>query len=240
MTDWEIFTEDVPWFPDAGSTVRTSERRRGVNLQSPLTEQLPSLSRLLGTADVTPVFVDDVSYHLLGWNGTDGCRIGWLCLPSVPTGVRGIYEEHDRLLRTFGGIVERFNEPADTWLLNHNDVLTEREAAHDASFLDDYKWAFDDVGLTLPIPIQPTEYYSIAREANGNTTLCHRIHGDVLLFAPDHSLDFIEPLDGCPEYTLYRIDGIGHFRDWVETIARQWLTHVAISEPDDTREWPIT
>lgn len=124
--------------------------------------------------------------------------------------------------------MERFNEPEDTWLLNQNDVLTARGASYDATFIREYMWAFDDAGLAMPI--EPSDYYCIAGEANGNTTLCHRSRGDVLLFAPDHSFDFVQPLDGCPEYTLYRITGIGGFRDWVETLAMQRLAHIATSE----------
>jgi hypothetical protein len=65
-------------------------------------------------------------------------------------------------------------------------------------------------------------YYSIAREANGNTTLCHRLTGDVLAFAPDHSFDHIAPLEGCPEYSLYRIPSAPTFEAWVAAVALQW------------------
>jgi hypothetical protein len=105
--------------------------------------------------------------------------------------------------------------------LNLNDALTEREASHDASFIKDYRWAFED----LVLPIEPREYYSIAREANGNVTLCHRASGQVLMFAPDHSFDYLTELDGCPPYTLYTINGTGTFRDWVDAVAVQWLDH---------------
>ncbi len=105
--------------------------------------------------------------------------------------------------------------------------LTEREASHDASFIQDYKWAFEDADLTLPI--EPSEYYSIAREANGNATLCHRVSGQVLMFAPDHCFDNLTELEGCPEYTLYRINGAATFRDWVNAIAVQWLGHTGRS-----------
>src|SRR5258708_6977642 len=116
--------------------------------------------------------------------------MGWLCLPPTESTPRNIHDEHRELLASFGGIVERFNEPEDTWLLNLNDALTEREASHDGSFVHSYKWAFDDAGLSLPI--EPTDYYSIAREANGNATLCHRTSGRVLLFAPDHCFEHLK------------------------------------------------
>ena len=223
MTDWEAFVESVPWFVDAGSNVSFSDQCRGLRLSRTLNLRFPALSRLLASADVTPVSINDAAYYLLAWNSSDGERIGWLCFPPASKGVSGCHDDHNDLLKSFGGIVERFNEPADTWLLNHNDVLTAREAVHDASVLNDYVWAFEDTGGSLPI--RPMEYHSIAREANGNTTFCHRTTGSVILFTPDHSFDFVTPLDGCPEYTLYTINGIVDFRDWVEAVASQWLAH---------------
>ena len=107
-----------------------------------------------------------------------------------------------------------------SWLLNHESALTEKEASHDATFIRDYAWAFEDAGCKIPIDL--TAHYSIAREANGNTTLCHRSTGEVLLFAPDHAFDFVTPLEGCPEYTLYRIHGAPDLRHWVHAVARQW------------------
>ena len=228
MTDWDAFAAAVPWFVDAGSKVSVSAGYRGMRLSHALDSRFPAFSRLLAIADVTPVSINDDAHFLLAWNGTDGYRIGWLCFPPTPNGVNDIHEDHNDLIKSFGGIVERFNEPEDTWLLNQNDVLTEREAVCDASILDDYMWAFEDAGVSLPI--QPAEFHSIAREANGNTTFCHRTTGNVILFAPDHSFDFVTPFDGCPEYTLYTIDGIAVFRDWVETVAAQWLARIQNSK----------
>jgi hypothetical protein len=160
---------------------------------------------------------------LLAWDSADGHRLGWLCFPPTQTAAQHFQDDHRNLLACFGGIIERFNEPEDTWLLNLNDALTEREASHDGRFIQDYKWAFDEAGLALPI--EPTEYYSIAREANGNATLCHRTSGKVLMFAPDHCFEHLKVLEGCPEYTLYTIQGAATFRDWVNAIALQWLAH---------------
>ena len=107
---------------------------------------------------------------------------------------------------------------------NTNEFVTETEANHDASFLNDYMWAFEDENLKLPI--DPKEYYCVLREANGNTTICHRNTGKILLFAPDHSFDHIEPMAGCPEYTLYDIKSGENFTAWIESIAQQWLNEI--------------
>ncbi len=43
--------------------------------------------------------------------------------------------------------------------------------------------------------------------------------------APDHCFEHLTELEGCPEYTLYTINGAAVFRDWVNAIALQWLAH---------------
>ncbi len=120
-------------------------------------------------------------------------------------------------MRSFGGIVERQNEP-EWWLVNHNDALTLEEAREDASFVQDYAELFKPNG----IPIDLAAHYSIAREANGNATLCHRTSGKVLLFATDHAFDYVDPVDGCPRRTLYTLHGAPDFTTWVEKLASQW------------------
>jgi hypothetical protein len=223
MSDWTAFTEAVPWFLERNAAVEVSAARKTRTLSPPVATLYPRLAELLAKASITDVSVNGTRYELLGWDSEDGDRLGWLCLPPSVNAPKTLHEDHQKLLTCFGGIVERFKEPEDTWLLNLNDALTEREASHDASFLQDYKWAFDDAGLALPI--EPSEYYSIAREANGNATLCHRVSGEVLMFAPDHCFDHLTELEGCPEYTLYRIKGAVKFQDWVNAVADQWLGH---------------
>ncbi len=74
---------------------------------------------------------------------------------------------------------------------------------------------------------RPTStHFVMAVEANGNLTLYHRQSGEVILFAPDHDFEHVTPLGQSPEYTLYRIDGVPTFSDWVESIAKQWARYV--------------
>lgn len=228
MNDWDTFIESIPWFVDAAANVHVSKPRNGLQLPSSVSVNFPLLANLLSRSLVTPVSVNDTHYQLVAWDASDGQRMGWLCLLPGEGIPNNLHPNHTELLHSFGGIVERFNEPDYTWLLNHNDALTGREASHDASFINDYAWAFNDARVDLPI--RPSDYYSLAREANGNTTLCHRETAHVLLFAPDHSFDFVVPFDGCPEYTLYRINGVVTLCDWVDTIARQWLRHTGKSK----------
>jgi hypothetical protein len=176
----------------------------------------PRLTKLLRLAEATELSFENEPHLLFTWRG----EISWLTpLPSQsPPG--HLHPHHATLLRSFGGIVQRFNEPA-TWLRNHDDVLTERESARDASFLKDYAPLFAKSPGVIPISL--SDHYSIAREARGNVTLCNRQTGNVLLWAPDHSYKHVTPLAGCREYTLYTINGVASFKDWVEAVAQQWL-----------------
>jgi hypothetical protein len=115
--------------------------------------------------------------------------------------------------------IERSNEP-HWWLLSHDDALTEHAAQRDGTFVRHYGWAFEEASVEIPISME--QFYAIAVEANGNTTLCHRLSGEVVLFAADHGFDYVEPFPGCPDYTLYRLPGAACFRAWVDTVARQW------------------
>jgi len=231
MKDWAAFCKDITWFLYRSSSLKVTTSDEKLRLAPKAAQLFPPLAKLIARATVTNVIVDRVPYKLLGWELRDGKRCGWLCpLPSKRT-PKGVCKDHAILLKSFGGIVERFNQFESSWLLNLNDALTQKEAA-DGTFLASLKCMFDDERLTLPI--DPTEYYSIAGEANGNTTLCHRKTGRLLLFAHDHAFDYVTILKGCPDFTLYTIRGASTFRQWVNAISRQWLRHLAqgVSEED--------
>lgn len=219
-SDWEAFIKSVPWFARGKHrTARLAELpTRALARES--AESFPELNRLLESASVAEVALGGERYELFGWTGDSDERFGWLCMPPSDDPSPGLHESHRALLRSFGGIVERFNEPDDTWLLNLNDALTERVGAN--ADLDSYAAVFDG-----PLPINVEPYYPVALEANGNTTLCHRESGEIVMFAPDHSFDHLTVLSGCPNYTFYTVNGVKVFRDWVETIARQWRRHLA-------------
>jgi len=222
---WREFVECVPWFlaPGETATVRALHPAGHWRPSTPDFDRLfRPLGDLLRAAEITDLVVQGSEHLLFSWN-TGGKPCSWLCpAPSASPRV-DIHPSHAVLLRSFGGIIERANEPEGTWLLNQNEVLTEREASHDGSFIRDHAWAFDDAG---GIPIALPDYYSIAREANGNDTLCHRREGTIVLFAPDHAFEHVTPLPSCPEYTLYTINGANQFADWVNAIARQWITAI--------------
>jgi hypothetical protein len=224
MDHWSAFVEDVPWVLSRGQTAgvgRTSAPGAWAPESRAFEELFPALHKLLRAAYTTPIAIAPLDYLLFSWPIAGGMP-AWLCPEPSSEVPEAIHQEHAVLLRSFGGVVQRATEP-ETWLLNHEAVLTEAETSRDASFINLYAWAFPE----KKIPIELSDYYSIAREANANTTLCHRRTGQVLLFAPDHAFTHVTPWQGCPEYTLYELQGAHNFRDWVNTVATQWLDAIS-------------
>jgi hypothetical protein len=225
---WESFLEDVPWFMNRRNHVEvgiTQEPGAWAERSADFSRLFPALERLLKKASLTELEIDGKHYELFSWQRQDGRDCAWLSPAPSRRAPSSLLQEHQTLLASFGGVEERSNESEDTWLLNHNAVLTETEAKRDASFINAYKWAFDRAGVSIPIVL--SEFYSIAREANGNTTLCHRTTGEIVLFAPDHNFAHIVPVPGCPKYSLYRIPGAETFSGWVSSITNQWLDSIS-------------
>ena len=225
---WESFLENVPWFLKRRNKVEVgiTQGPGGWSAGSADFSRLfPALERLLKKASVTALAIDGEHYQLFSWLRRDGGDCAWLSPAPSRQAPSSLFPDHQFLLTSFGGVEERSNESEDTWLLNHNAVLTETEAKRDASFITAYKWAFDRAGVSIPIDL--SEFYSIAQEANGNTTFCHRTTGEIVLFAPDHNFVHIVPLPGCPKYSLYRIPGAETFGTGVSSIANQWLESIS-------------
>ena len=218
--EWQAFTAAVSWFkvnrPAAHPT-----RWRPAGAWEPATSEFervfPRLHALLRAATLTDIECADERFLLYSWE-RHGMLYGWVS-PQDEALPSGIHPDHALLLRSFRGCVEQYNEP-ETWIRSHSSVLTATLAGTDATFIEAYGWAFAETG---GIPIDLSSYYAIAQEGNGNTTLCHRSSGDVLLFAPDHAFAHVDVLDGCPEYSLYRVRGAPTFARWVDTVADQWM-----------------
>ena len=222
-TDWEKLIEGEPWLvPSEGVTVVGPTSSPGV--WTPQSQEFessyPKLTRLLRAARTTPLSISEDPWVLYSWGGREQL-CGWVSPVNPESIPPAICREHSMLVRSFGGVTERFGEPESTWLLNHVEALTTNLAKADASFIEGYYWPPE----CPSIPIEVDEYYCIAQEANGNCTLCHRVDGSILMFAHDHCFSHIVPFDGCPEYTLYRIPEALTLNQWVEVVAAQWLEH---------------
>ena len=216
MSDWEAAVSELTWLVRHGQKVDVGTTARW---DRPSLADLPQLTRLLTAARVTPVTISEKKYDLLGWGRPDGRSAGWLCFPPAQRAL--CLPVLHQVWQVLGGIVEIWGAPDDTWLLNQNNVLTPSLAdSNPTDVLHAYRWAWEQEGLELPI--DSSEYGVLAEEANGNLTLFHRATGEVLLFAPDHDFDNVEPLRGCPEYTLYRIPSAPTVDAWLECVAAQW------------------
>lgn len=217
MGDWEQFVGEITWFVPPGEPVEIGDEPRPW-FRGPVKE-LPVLSQLLAGSTLTTVTVAGRSYELLAWGPSDNRR-GWLCLPPAPASVDRLDPRHQDFLSVCGGIVERFGEP-DSWWLNQDEILTETAARTAlAPILDAYSWLWLDDDLE--VPIDASEFYVVAVEANGNLTLVHRETSQLLLFAPDHAFQGVTPLPGCPEYSLMTLDRTPDLRTWIEGVAEAW------------------
>jgi hypothetical protein len=68
-------------------------------------------------------------------------------------------------------------------------------------------------------PRSPTNY-TFGSEANGNTTLCRRTSGEVVLYAHDHAFHHVE-VPGYPDYTFIALLGRDTYKEWGNTISLQ-------------------
>jgi hypothetical protein len=218
---WEQFIAESILSDEQGEAAKVGEAQPPGSWHpesAEFTVLFPAMAQLFSKASVSAVEMDGRKHQLISWQQSDAEMAGWLC-PTPVSAPSTLFQEHNILLKSFGGIIEYVGAPPNTWIMSHDQVLTLKAAEQDARLIKDYEWAFEG----SPVPIDLDQFYAIAIEANGNTTLCHRITGEVVLFAPDHAFNHVLPYPGCPEYTLYNIEGGRDFRSWVNAVASQWL-----------------
>jgi hypothetical protein len=219
MDDWRLVTEAQPWLVAARYAATVAELDETFRPTPQFRGAFPRLTALLSVARQSAVVLPTGHYKLFAWGGLDEGVRAWLSPAVSETVALRAAPDHRVLLECFGGITERFNEPAGNWLLNHNQALTAIDVNSDAAFLSDYDWAFKECG---GIPIDMAQYYPVAWEANGNCVLCERATGGLIFFAPDHADKNLIPYGRCPMFTLHTHLGGGSLRQWVEAIAAQW------------------
>jgi hypothetical protein len=216
MSDWDQFLAEVPWFLQGDETAVVGSEQAW---QRGGSAGLPELSALLTEARLTPVVAHDTEYELLAWGPPDRRR-GWLALPPHEPGSDIVHPTHRDFWRLCGGIVDWFRGPF-TWWSNYDDVLTARALRlQPADVLADYAWLWRNADLVMPI--NPEAYYVAGIEANGNLTLVQRDTGELLLFAPDHAFEGVTPMEGCPPYSLLRINEVPDLGTWIEGSAQAW------------------
>lgn len=192
-----------------------------------LAARFPNLCDLLASARCTRVHLKEGPTLLFSWRGPNSELSAWLASEKCTPNDCLVCHDHRFLLSEFGSILERYNEPEESWLLNHGGAWTANSARFDASFINDSDFLFEEIG---GIPVDTHEFYPVAREANGNCVLCSRVSGRIIVFAPYGQYGEMEPLDGCPGDTLYTFEQAPDFALWVESIAGQWMQAIAARE----------
>lgn len=226
--DWNDFNNDITWFIKTTDIVTITETLQGKDFFSfsdSFRSFYPVLSELLMKARVTNVQINNESYQLLGWSDYEGNSFGWLSKPPAVGINKPLSNEHKLLLTFFGGITERWNETGVSWLLNLNSALTLEDAEEGFQGWEDYiADVINDEGFVSYI--NPQDYIAFAFEANGNITLYHKNNSSIIMLAHDHCFEHISPLDGYPEYTIYRINDCSNLIAWVEEVAKQELSRL--------------
>jgi len=220
------FLGDITWvFREADELEVIGER--SFNCSKEFEETFPSLTKLLNKARITKILYRNQYYELFGWTNLDFQSFGWLCLEPKKEEdiIKQLHPDHIILLKSFGGITERWNEPEDTWLVNLNNALTYEDAQNGTK---GYEELFNEICADegIEIKLNTDDFISFAFEANGNVTMYHKQSGEVLMLAHDHNFDFITPFETYPEYTLHKFNNCRTFSDWIEKIAVQMLNHI--------------
>jgi hypothetical protein len=232
-SDWDMFTEYVTWFVKPGSRVAIKLSHAPAKAVFAPTkdfqERFPRMTALISASRISQLDIEGVQYLLYTWAVSETARCGWLCeMPSLVAN-EAFHSDHQLLLRSFGGVRECFNEPPNTWLQNLNwsvcaskcGFLGFKEIADLREFISPEK-----EGTNCSLVSELDQYVRFALEANGNFTAYRRADSTVVMFAPDHSFKHIIPVDGCPEYSFYRIPGAPTFVDWIEEVAGQWRRYI--------------
>lgn len=232
MTDeiFEVFKQKCGWFVRPGDDV---DLKKGSFTYSEIfTKAFPCLYKLLSLAVVIDISITrnkaPARYKLFSWNG----HSGWLCKLEPAYSAINILPEHQCLLDTMGGIQESYYQTAlELERLTDNQefmfIQSQCYVGMDEDTYHFYRIQCDESGVK---PVDTQTLICFAVEANGNQTYYDPATKSVLLFAPDHSFNHVEPLDNQPEYTFYTIDQAENFVAYVETLSRQWLE---IVQPKD-------
>jgi hypothetical protein len=231
--DWHDFVEECSWFNYDNELISLDGPYRSLDkvfrASDQFRERFPQLTSLLSNARVTLVSKGDRQYQLYGWTTHEDRSAGWLCpLPSTAAAMPAfLHPDHQLVLRSFGGIVESWNIPDESWLLNLNSALCKETTQVGIGGWEDYYLQECASEGVQPL-INPADYVSFAFEANGNMTAYHRQSAALVLFAHDHAFDYVIPVEGAPELTFYRIRDCPTLHAWIETVAQRQLADIVL------------
>ncbi|MCB0835170.1 MAG: hypothetical protein KDE26_26825 [Bacteroidetes bacterium] len=225
--DFEEFKRDVSWFIDRKKQVEIITENSPFQLSLEFANTFPKLTRLLKIARVVEINMNNDSFKLASWTNKNQQPFGWL-IKKEQQGELPLIPNHRLLLEEMGGIIERYNEPENSWSNNHEFMFLESGCALGINDWDEYYEGcckFEDLE-----PIDYKGFISFAQEANGNITLYNPINKAVMLFATDHSFDNVEFVKDQPEYTFHTINEVAEFKDYVELLAHEWLENIIYTQ----------
>ena len=201
--------------------VKTSELTTDPSFNS----AFPTFKELIRKARVLDLNFDGKEFKLLSFTDRkEHLSCGFLLKFENDITLLPFLPEHILLLNNIGGIFETYNSPDFPLFLNQHFFFL---ASFCRQGLGGERVFYEELCAREGCkPIETEHWIMYSVEANMTKTLYDPVNGEVFLWAPDHDFNFIAPLPGQPEYTLYTINGIHTFTDYVETLAQQWLEWV--------------
>ncbi len=232
--DFKKFNEKVSWFNHKNEFIEVTDDV-DLDLTKEFEKTFPSLFYLVSISRKHSIKFKGSKFILYAWDMPSGDICGWLCeIENNQIKKKNILPEHRLILQNIGGIKEYFSGPDSTELdgINYNRALTANQnfmfiESHCENGVGDYQNYYEDRCKEDNCNRMETDDFLVfAVEGNGDKTLYHRITTKVLLLLHDHDFNFVEPIEGQPESTFYRIKGVSTFFDYIDILAKQWIKHV--------------
>lgn len=189
----------------------------------------PQLYKLLIKAKkIELILKNGEIYRLFCWESVNGIG-GWLCKPSLERDNSIRQAKHRLVIGAVGNIIESFgfSDIRNDWLCNMNFVFGGDEVIIGIENWEPYLQEMCEYAK-VNCDIDMQALVVIAEEANGNLILNNCNTDEILMFAPDHFYDFIEPYKDFPKYTFYTLHEVDGIIDYVEKIAEQWLSYLEL------------
>ena len=227
--DLDVFKEEVSWFFKADDKIEFKPTKP--NFSTEFKETFPKLLELLSRAEVLEVNLireeETILYKLFSWTDSENLKSGWLCkFEKIENGIK-ILPEHQLLLDNIGGIQENYHQlELDYEILADNQFFLFIHSECTSGMGEMKKYYEEICEEEQTNPIETKDLICFVEEANSNRTYYNIHTKEILLYAHDHGFDFVEVLEGQPEYTFYTINGVNNFVDYVETVAKEWLVDI--------------
>jgi len=231
-TDFGIFKKECPWFIEQMDKIELKGSK--VEYTGNFPETYPLLFKLFSKARIVEIILTRTkkkkevvyNYRLFSWDTKNGNTAGWLCKIESDKSIIEILPEHQLLIDNIGGIQESYEQCSESEKLtdNQNFLFIKSECESESEDKDWEDYYLDICKEENLNPLDTDNFLAFAVEANGNTTYYDLKTKKVFLFAPNHCFDNITEIKNQPEYTFYTINEVSDFVEYVEKLARQWLS----------------